>query len=323
MKSFQGRIAVITGGGTGMGRELARKLAAAGCNVAICDVNAENMEQTRNLCLQASTGVRITCHVADVSVEADLERFRNEVMREHETDCIHLLFNNAGIGGAGSMIVDDRESWEKTFDICWYGVYYGTRVFLPLLLAAEEGHVINTSSVNGFWATLGPHIAHSAYSAAKFAVKGFTEALINDFKLNAPHLQVSLVMPGHIGTSIVTNSGKMLGNDPKEMSDEEIQTTRESYEARGADFGNATNEQLRQALLMQAERFRDNALTSAEEAATIILDGVRAGEWRILVGPDAQALDRLVREDAEGAYSEGFYERLLSETTWPLGELQV
>ena len=321
MKSFEGRIAVITGGGTGMGRELARKLAAAGCNVAICDVNAENMEQTRNLCLQASSGVRITCHVADVSVEADLERFRNEVMREHETDCIHLLFNNAGIGGAGSMIVDDRESWEKTFDICWYGVYYGTRVFLPLLLAAEEGHVINTSSVNGFWATLGPDVAHSAYSAAKFAVKGFTEGLINDLKVNAPHVKVSVVMPGHIGTSIVINSGKALGIDPKEMSDEEVQEAREGLERRGVDFGNVSNDQLRQALRMQGESFRDEAPTTAESAATIILEGVRAQRWRILVGEDAETLDEMVRAAPEEAYSEAFYDELVSRTSWKLGGL--
>ena len=165
-------------------------------------------------------------------------------------------------------------------------------MFLPLLLAAEEGAVVNTSSVNGFWATLGPGIAHTSYSSAKFAVKGFTEALINDFKLNAPHLTAHVVMPGHIGTSIVINSGKTLGRDPKEMSDEEIQQARESMEARGIDFGNATNEQLRQAMVMQAEAFRDDAPTTAGQAAKIILDGVRAGQWRILVGEDAHVLDR-------------------------------
>lgn len=324
MESFDDKIAVITGGGTGMGRELARQLAVAGCHVAMCDVSADNMQQTKAICeSEGASSVRVTTHVADVSEEADLLRFRDGVMREHETDCVNLVFNNAGIGGAGSMIVDDRESWEKTFNVCWYGVYYGTRTFLPMLMAAEEGHIINTSSVNGFWATLGPTIAHSAYSAAKFAVKGFTEALINDLKLNAPHVKASVVMPGHIGTSILINSGKALGNDPKEMSDEEVQEAREGLERRGVDFGNATNDQLRQALVMQGEAFRDDAPTTAEEAAGIILDGVRAGRWRILVGDDAVVLDEMVRAEPENAYSEDFHERLLGRTHWRLGSLNV
>ena len=131
MESFEDKIAVITGGGTGMGRELARQLAVAGCHVAICDVSEDNMVQTKSICDgQAPAGTRITIHVADVSSEEDLMRFRNEVMREHETDCVNLVFNNAGIGNTGSMITTDRDDWERTFNICWYGVYYGTRTFL-------------------------------------------------------------------------------------------------------------------------------------------------------------------------------------------------
>ncbi len=328
MDSFEDKIAVITGGGTGMGRELARQLAADGCHVAMCDVSEENMAQTKALCEEAweeagrgGANVRITTHLADVSDEKQVLAFRDEVMQEQETDCVHLVFNNAGIGGAGSFINDDRESWEKTFDVCWNGVYYGTRAFLPLLLAAEEGHLINTSSVNGFWATIGPDIAHTAYSAAKFAVKGFTEALINDFRLNAPHVNVSVVMPGHIGTSIVINSGRMLGTDPKEMSDEDLDEARENLVSRGFDLSNATNEQIRQALVMQGEMFRDAAPMTAAEAAKVILDGVHERRWRILVGEDAVSLDRLVREDPENAYTAEFMERLVSETNWGLGNL--
>jgi NAD(P)-dependent dehydrogenase (short-subunit alcohol dehydrogenase family) len=324
MDSFEDKIAVVTGGGTGMGRELARQLAGAGCHVAMCDVSEENMGQTKALCEEDAgrdSGVKVTTHLADVSDETQLVAFRDQVMREHETDCVHLVFNNAGIGGAGSLINDDRESWEKTFNVCWYGVYYGTRTFLPLLLAAEEGHLINTSSVNGFWASLGPDMAHTAYSAAKFAVKGFTEALINDFKLNAPHVNVSLVMPGHIGTSIVINSGRMLGADPKEMSDQDLEEARQNFVRRGFDLSNATTEQIRQALIMQGEMFRDAAPMSAAEAAKVILDGVHERRWRILIGDDAVGLDRLVRADPEGAYTAEFMERLVSETNWGLGNL--
>jgi len=326
MDSFEDKIAVITGGGTGMGRELARQLAAAGCHVAMCDVSQENMDQTKALCeadapSDADADVRVTTHLADVSDEAQVVAFRDAVMEEQETDCVHLVFNNAGIGGAGSLILDDRESWERTFNVCWLGVYLGTRTFLPLLMAAEEGHLINTSSVNGFWASLGPDMAHTSYSAAKFAVKGFTEALINDFKLNAPHVNVSLVMPGHIGTSIIINSGRILGSDPKEMSDEDLNEARDNFVQRGIDLAEATNEEVRQALVMMGEMFRDQAPMTASEAAKVILDGVHERRWRILVGEDARILDEMVRADPEDAYSREFNERLIANANWGLGNL--
>lgn len=311
MDSFDGRIAVVTGGGTGMGRELVRQLAAAGAHVAMCDVSAENMADTEALAVQgAAPGVKVTSFVADVSDEAQLVAFRDHVAAAFGTDHVHLLFNNAGIGGGGSIVADDRGEWEKTFDVCWGGVYLGTRVFLPMLLAADAGHVVNTSSVNGFWASLGPMVPHTAYSAAKFAVKGFTEALINDFRVNAPHLRASVVMPGHVGTSIVINSQKAFGRDPKELTDEQLAQIRERMGKRGLDLSGASDEDIRTGLQAQAEQFRDAAPLSAAGAATIILDGVRAGEWRILVGDDAHGLDELVRAYPEEAYDARFIERL-------------
>jgi NAD(P)-dependent dehydrogenase (short-subunit alcohol dehydrogenase family) len=320
MDRFDGRLAVITGGGTGMGRELARQLAAQGCHVAMCDVSEEEMARTRALCMQeAPVGTRVTTCLADVSRESQVLAFRDSVADQHDTDHIHLLFNNAGIGGAGSVVLDDRELWEKTFGVCWNGVYFCTRAFLPMLLASPQGHLVNTSSVNGFWASLGPFTAHTAYSAAKFAVKGFTEALINDFRLNAPHVKVSLVMPGHIGTSIVINSGRILGQDPKELSDDELAAARERIERLGFEIGGATNDEIRQALQQRAEDFRDKAPTTAAEAARIILQGVREERWRILVGDDAHAIDRLVREAPEEAYEPSFFQKLAAETGWNLG----
>jgi NAD(P)-dependent dehydrogenase (short-subunit alcohol dehydrogenase family) len=320
MDQFAGKVAVITGGGTGMGRELARQLAREGCHVAMCDVFEETMAQTRALCEQdAPKGTRISTFVADVSDEKQVLAFRKAVAEAHGTGHINLLFNNAGIGGAGSLILDEREEWDKTFGVCWFGVYYCTRAFLPLLLASSEGHLINTSSVNGFWASLGPLTAHTSYSAAKFAVKGFTEALINDFRINAPHVKVSLVMPGHIGTSIVINSGKVLGRDPKEMSDDDLEDARDRLARMGFEAEGISNDMIRQALVQRAEDFRDNAPVSAAQAATIILDGVRKQQWRILVGEDAQVLDRMVREAPEEAYEPSFMERLVKEANWQLG----
>jgi NAD(P)-dependent dehydrogenase (short-subunit alcohol dehydrogenase family) len=318
MQDFAGRIAVVTGGGTGMGRELTRQLAEAGSHVAICDVSEEAMAQTKALCAAESPGVRVTTHIADVSDEAQLESFRSEMAREHETDCIHLLFNNAGIGAAGSFLRDERAEWERTFDICWKGVYYGCRVFVPMLVAAEEGHLVNTSSVNGFWASLGPTTAHTSYSAAKFAVKGFTEALVNDFRINAPHVKVSVVMPGHIGTSIIINSARALGRDPKEMSDAQLAEARASIERLGFEVGGVTDDQIRRLLQERAEAFRDAAPMTAAEASKIILDGVRADRWRILVGEDAHVLDAMVRETPEEAYEASFMQRFVASSGWNL-----
>ncbi|MAE96303.1 MAG: short-chain dehydrogenase [Deltaproteobacteria bacterium] len=321
MLDFEGRIGVVTGGGTGMGRELCRQLAAEGCHIAMCDVSLENMEQTREISLQsAPEGTRVTTFQADVSSEADVLAFRGHVMEEHETDHVNLVFNNAGIGGGGSFLLDDREEWDKTFEVCWSGVYFGSRAFVPMLVASSEGHLVNTSSVNGFWASLGPMTAHTAYSAAKFAVKGFTEALVNDFRLNAPHVKVSLVMPGHIGTSIVINSGRVLGRpDPKELPDEDIAEVRARMERMGIDAAGAGNDDIRQAMQDRAESFRDDAPVTAAEAATVILNGVREERWRILIGEDADALDRMVRAEPEEAYEPAFMERLLTKTGWQLG----
>ena len=176
MKDFAGKFAVITGGGTGMGRELARQLVAEGCNVAMCDISMEAMAETKRLCEaeKLPQGLRVTTHVADVSIEDHLKRFRDELIEQQATDKIHLLFNNAGIGGGGSLFTNTREAWERTFNICWGGVYLGVRTFLPLMLKADEGHIVNTSSVNGFWASVGPGVSHTAYASAKFAVKGFS-----------------------------------------------------------------------------------------------------------------------------------------------------
>jgi NAD(P)-dependent dehydrogenase (short-subunit alcohol dehydrogenase family) len=311
MDNFAGRIAVVTGGGTGMGRELARQLTAEGCHVAMCDVSADNMAETVGLCVaDAPAGTRVTSFVADVSNESNLLAFRDAVVAEHQTDHINLLFNNAGIGGGGSFVTDTREHWEATFNVCWGGVYLGCRTFMPLLLAATEGHIVNTSSVNGFWASLGPNVPHTAYSAAKFAVKGFTEALITDLSVHAPHVKASVVMPGHIGTSIVLNSTAYFGRAPKELTSEQLVEERERLAKRGIDVSAASDDDLRVGLQMMAEAFRDNAPTSAAQAATIILDGVRAERWRILVGDDAVSLDEVVREFPDDAYSEAFIPHL-------------
>ena len=303
MEDFKNKIAVVTGGGTGMGRELVLQLAHDGCHVSMCDVIEENMQETFDIATKQYPNVTITKHKCDVSSEEDVIRFKDEVLEQQDTNHVNLLFNNAGIGGGGSFIHSSREEWEKCFAVCWYGVYYCSRAFMPSIIASEEAHIINTSSINGFWASLGG-TPHTSYSAAKFAVKGFSEALIDDFRVNAPHVGVSVVMPGHIGTSIAINTGKIL---EIERSDEEIEMAKQNMIKMGLPVHNLSLDQVREAMKENAEAFEKNAPTSSEEASKIILDAVKAKKWRILVGDDAKAIDEYVRNDPEEAYNITFH----------------
>ena len=320
MKDFAGRLAVVTGGGAGMGRELACQLAAVGCSVAMCDISPKSMAETEQLRGQNREGARVTAHVADVSDEAQVLRFRDEVAKEHASDKVHLLFNNAGIAGGGSLFADSRAQWERTFNICWGGVYLCTRAFLPMLVNADEGHIVNMSSVNGFWASLSPGIPHTAYCAAKFAVKGFTEALIGDLAVHAPHVKCSVVMPGHIGTSIAYNSRRVhYATDSDAMGSEEIAQLRVRLSASGRDVSQVSDAGLQALAMERARQFRENAPTTAAAAATVILDGVKAGRWRILVGPDAHVLDEMVRQAPQDAYETAFFEKFVASSQWRVG----
>ena len=315
--SFAGKLAVVTGGGSGMGRELVRQLAAQGCSVAACDLNPDAVAVTAATAWAgAPPGVRVTGHACDVSDEAQVLRFRDELLEEHASDHVDLVFSNAGMGGGESFVSGLREVWERTFAIDWWGVYYCARAFLPLLIASGDGVLVNTSSVNGFWAALGPGIPNSAYSTAKFAVKGFSEALIEDLRANAPQVRVAVVMPGHVGTDIVANSLRARGLPALEqMSDAQVEEliprdTQAGLIRAGLLAEGASADDLRQMLVQANADFRDKAPLSAAQAATIILDGVRSGAWRILVGEDAKKIDAAVRAKPEAAYD---YAELFSD----------
>jgi NAD(P)-dependent dehydrogenase (short-subunit alcohol dehydrogenase family) len=235
MDSFEGKLAVVTGGGSGMGRELARQLAAQGCSVAACDWNSEAAGQTAALAqAEAPPGVLVTGHACDVSDEAQVLRFRDELLEQHASDHVNLVFSNAGIGGGGSFVNTSREEWERTFAVDWWGVYYCARAFVPLLIAGGDGVLVNTSSLNGIWATLGPGMPNTAYSTAKFAVRGFSEALIEDLRTNAPGVRVAVVMPGHVGTDIVANSFRAHGEDPAHLTGAALEETRAALAGAGA-----------------------------------------------------------------------------------------
>jgi len=304
--TFAEKLAVVTGGGSGMGRELVIQLAAGGCSVATCDLNADGVAETVELAQAGMLdGARVTGHRCDVSDEAQVLRFRDEVLEQHGCNHVDLVFNNAGIGGGESFVSSPREVWERTFAVDWWGVYYCTRAFLPLLIASSEAVLVNTSSVAGFWAMLAPGVPNTAYSTAKFAVKGFSEALIEDLRINAPHVRVAVVMPGHVGTNIIANSSRVHGlSEPGQMTDSELAAIRAELVRNGmqAAADVPDDQLLGQVIQKMSDGFRDSAPVSAGAAATVILDAIRAGQWRILVGEDAQSLDARVRASPETAY---------------------
>jgi NAD(P)-dependent dehydrogenase (short-subunit alcohol dehydrogenase family) len=235
-------------------------------------VHANAVAETANLASAgAPPGTRVTSHTCDVADEAQVLRFRDEVLAAHAAGHVDLVFSNAGIGGGGSFIADPREQWESVFAVDFWGVYYCARAFLPLLIKSAEGVLVNTSSVNGFWASIGQGVPHTAYSTAKFALKGLSEALIEDLRVHAPHVRVAVVMPGHVATNIVANSMMAFGVPEADA-------------------------------LEANQGFHDSAPLSAAGAATVILDGVRSGAWRILVGADAHSLDEYVRAYPDDAY---------------------
>jgi NAD(P)-dependent dehydrogenase (short-subunit alcohol dehydrogenase family) len=319
--SYDGRLAVVTGGGSGMGRELVRQLAAQGCSVAACDVNPDTVAVTAATAWAAApAGVVVTGHTCDVSDEGQVRRFRDELLEQHTRAHVDLVFANAGIGGGESFVKSARKDWEQTFAVDFWGVYHCARTFLPLLIQSGDGVLVNTSSVNGFWAALGP-MPNSAYSTAKFAVRGFTEALMVDLRANAPQVRVVLVMPGHVGTDIIVNSLRARGFPaPPDMTDAQVEElipadARTAMITAGLLDEGATTGDLRQMLAQASIDFRDKAPVSAAEAATTILEGVRSGAWRILIGNDARIIDAAVRAQPEAAYEPGFLSELTADVT--------
>jgi NAD(P)-dependent dehydrogenase (short-subunit alcohol dehydrogenase family) len=308
MDWFAGKLAVVTGGGAGIGRELVRQLAARGCSVATCDVNPDSVAVTAATSWAAAPpGVTVTGHTCDVSDEAQVQRFRDELLEQHASDHVDLVISNAGVIGGNSFVKDSREEWERTFAINWWGVYFCARTFLPLLIASGDGVLVNMSSVAGFWPTAANGVPLNAYSTSEFAIKGFSEALIPDLRANAPQVRVALVMPGQVTTDMATNSRRALGQpDIEQLSDDEL-TKQIPAEARsvlavmGLLAEDASADDLRRALPRIKDAFKDQGFLPAQ-VATIILDGVLSGAWRILVGDEAEMLDEQARANPEAPF---------------------
>ncbi|GAB2888308.1 SDR family NAD(P)-dependent oxidoreductase [Paraburkholderia jirisanensis] len=265
MKSFTGKVAAITGAGSGMGRSLALALAREGCHLALADLNEATLAQTAQLARAAALRtvgeVRITTRVLDVAARAAMFDWAADTVAQHQY--VNLVFNNAGVALSSTIEGMEYADLEWIVDINFWGVVHGTKAFLPYLKATGEGHIVNTSSVFGLFAQPGM----SGYNATKFAVRGFTEALRQELDLMRCGVSATCVHPGGIRTAIAQAS-RIAPNMIGFMVDSEQQ---------GKD---------------DFEKF---FITSADDAARTILDGVRKNRRRVLIGRDARAADWLAR----------------------------
>jgi NADP-dependent 3-hydroxy acid dehydrogenase YdfG len=265
MKGFAGKVAAITGAGSGIGQALALELARSGATVAISDVDIEGLAQTEDQ-LRA-IGAPVRADRLDVTEREAFHVYADQI-NEHFGK-VNQIYNNAGIAFTGDVEISQFKDIERVMDVDFWGVVNGTKAFLPHLIASGDGHVINVSSLFGLMSVPG----QAAYNSAKFAVRGFTEALRQEMVLNGHPVKVTAVHPGGIKTAIARNGLVAEGVDAEELV-----------------------------------KFFDErmASTTPRRAAQIILEAVRKNKARVLVGLDAKALDLVVRLTGSG------YQRLFS-----------
>ncbi|WP_224241136.1 SDR family NAD(P)-dependent oxidoreductase [Hyalangium gracile] len=255
MKSVKGRVAAITGAGSGIGRATAVLLARQGCHVAISDVNEQGLSETAEAC--RARGVQVRATRVDVAERAAVHAWADEVVRE--LGAVHIVINNAGVA-LGATIEDTRyEDFEWLMNINFWGVVHGTKAFLPHLRAGSEGHIVNVSSVFGLISVP----TQGAYNAAKFAVKGFTEALRQELEVEGSPIGVTCVHPGGIKTNIARSSRT---------------TIRHGWVDENS-----------------AAEFEKLFATTPERAAEDILSAILKNRRRQLIGTDARIIDLMQR----------------------------
>jgi NADP-dependent 3-hydroxy acid dehydrogenase YdfG len=265
MEGFAGKVAAITGAGSGIGQALALELARSGASVAISDVDTEGLAQTEEQ-LKA-IGAPVRSDRLDVTEREAFQIYADQI-NEHFGK-VNQIYNNAGIAFTGDVEITEFKDIERVMDVDFWGVVNGTKAFLPHLIASGDGHIVNVSSLFGLMSMPG----QAAYNSAKFAVRGFTEALRQELVLNRDPVKVTSVHPGGIKTAIARNGLTAEGVDPE------------------AQY-----------------RFFDKRLasTTPHRAAEIILEAVRKNKARVLVGQDAVVLDLIVRITGSG------YQRLFA-----------
>jgi NAD(P)-dependent dehydrogenase (short-subunit alcohol dehydrogenase family) len=259
MKSFQGKVAAVTGAASGIGRALAVALAKRGAGVALSDVNEAGLDETVRLA--QTHGVKVTSQKLDVADRDAVYAWADAVVRDHGK--CNAIFNNAGVAYGASAEGCEYTDMEWIFQINFWGVVHGTKAFLPHLRASGEGHIVNTSSLFGLMAFPG----QSSYNATKFAVRGFTEALRIELEMTGAPVSATCVHPGGIKTNIARAA--------------RLHASIEQLGIKNDGNSHARFEKL----------FR----TTPEAAAETILRGVQANQRRVLVGADAKVYDALQR----------------------------
>ncbi|MCW1960387.1 MAG: SDR family oxidoreductase, partial [Mycobacterium sp.] len=254
MQGFAGKVAVVTGAGSGIGQALAIELGRSGASVAISDVDTEGLKVTEDRL--AAIGAKVKADRLDVTERERFLLYADEV-KDHFGK-VNQIYNNAGIAFTGDIEVIPFKDIERVMDVDYWGVVNGTKAFLPHLIASGDGHIINISSIFGLFAVPG----QAAYNSAKFAVRGFTEALRQEMMLAGHPVKVTTVHPGGIKTPIARNAGVVEGLDQENL-----------------------------AKLFDSKLAR----TSPARAAQVILEGVAKNKARVLVGTDAKILDGWVR----------------------------
>ncbi|MEE3009406.1 MAG: SDR family NAD(P)-dependent oxidoreductase [Pseudomonadota bacterium] len=258
MKDFQNKVAVITGAGSGIGRALARDLAAAGARLALSDVNQVGLQETADSLGLGSD--RLITEAFDVADRDAFYAFAERVTGHF--GAAHLVFNNAGVALGATVEEMSYEDFEWLMGINFWGVVHGTKAFLPHLKAAGDGHIVNVSSVFGLIGVP----TQSAYNASKFAVRGFTEALRQELEMEGGRVSCTSVHPGGIKTNIARNARMGAG---VEKITGDVDKARRDFE----------------------KMFR----TTPEEASQTILKGVKGNKRRVLIGSDARAIDSMQR----------------------------
>lgn len=268
MKDFSGRVVAITGAGSGIGRALSVDLAQRGAHLALADIDVDGLAETVGAC--EGRGVKVTSTRVDVTDRAAMFSWADSVAEEHGS--VNMVVNNAGVNLAATAAHQSIDDFAWLMDINFWGVVHGTQAFLPHLRNADQGHVVNISSVFGLVSIPG----QSAYNAAKFAVRGFTDALRIELEIEGSNVSVTTIHPGGIKTNIV-NSGRRddtlraIGQDPAAMK---------------SDFDKL-------------------ARSTPEKAARQIIKAVERNRRRALIGPDAKVFDLVSRLPA------GVYQRFL------------
>jgi len=268
VKHLNGRVAAITGAGSGIGRALAIELAGRGTHLALSDIDEVGLAETVGRC--EGRGVKVTSQRLDVADRVAVEAWAQQVVDDHGK--VNLIFNNAGVALGATVEGESYDDFHWLMDINFWGVVHGTKAFLPHLKASGEGHVVNISSVFGLVSIP----AQSAYNAAKFAVRGFTDSLRMELEIEGAPVSATTIHPGGIKTNIARSA---------------------RFDESMSDVGGAVD--------ATPDEFDKMAMTTPEKAARQILTAVERDRRRALIGPDAKVFDLVSRLPA------GVYQRAL------------